>query len=70
MADETTTTTTKKKRKAAPKKPVDPCANATKSKKLRTHMNQRPERDDPCYPAWQKHAAWLANEEGVQLGPM
>lgn len=69
MADEKKAPTTRKKAAAKPKK-KDPCADATKSKKLHTHMKQRPEQDDPCYPAWHKHAAWLANEEGVQLGPM
>ena len=69
MDEEKVVTTAKKKRKA-PAKPKDPCANATKSRKLRPHLNQRPEADDPCFPAWKAHAAWLANEEDIQLGPM
>lgn len=61
-------TTTKKKEK--PKATPNPCVTATNSKKLKPHMAKRPDVDDPCYPVWQAHARFLAQKEGVQLGPI
>ena len=65
------------KRKTTTKKAVpvsaakkDPCAEATKSKKLQQHLQRKPAADDPCFQAWRSHAAWLAHFEGVRLGPM